>query len=109
MFSRGGAKTAKTGTLTEGVFKVEKVVAAEGVDEKRFLKAAAEAEAAKAAEIAKEEELASLEFADIQYDAQNDKAIGRVTLLLYLMDTESIEYLPPDVAQPETGKDNVFE
>ncbi len=34
----------KTGTLTEGVFKVEKVVVAEGIDEKRLLKAAAEAE-----------------------------------------------------------------
>ena len=51
----------------------------------------------------------SVQYADIQYDAKNDKAIGTVTLLLYLVDSELTEYLPPAVAIPETGKDNLYD
>lgn len=51
----------------------------------------------------------SVQFASIEYDAANDKATGTVTLLLYLMDSPLLEYLPPEVAQPETGKDNIYD
>lgn len=51
----------------------------------------------------------SVQFASIEYDAANDKATGTVTLLLYLIDSELLEYLPPEVAVPETGKDNIYD
>ena len=43
-----------------------------------------------------------------KYDAETDTATGLVTLCLYLIDSENREYLPPDVAIPETGKENIF-
>ena len=53
--------------------------------------------------------ITSVQFASIQYDAEEDKVEGTVTLLLYLIDSELLKYLPPEVAQPETGKENVYE
>ena len=53
--------------------------------------------------------ITSVQFANIQYDAQNDVAMGQVTLLLYLLQTPEGQYLPPDVAIPDTGKDNIYE
>ena len=53
--------------------------------------------------------ITSVYTASIEYDAKKDVAKGDLTLLLYLMDSEQLEYLPPDVAKPETGKDNVYE
>ena len=53
--------------------------------------------------------LASVYEATIDYDAQQDQVSGYLTLILYLMDTEKMEYMPPDVAVPDTGKDNIFE
>ena len=53
--------------------------------------------------------LASVYESTIEYDAQQDVATGYLTLLLYLMDTEKLEYTAPDVAVPDTGKDNIFE
>lgn len=50
----------------------------------------------------------SVQYADIQYDAAQDKATGTVTLLLYLIDSD-LEYMPPDVKVPETGKDNIYD
>ena len=52
--------------------------------------------------------ITSVKDATLQYDAQNDKAIGEVTVILYLIDSENREYLPPDVTKPNTGKDNIF-
>lgn len=51
----------------------------------------------------------SVQYASIQYDAAADKAVGNITLLLYLMDSNDLEYLPPEVFEPETGKDNIFD
>lgn len=51
----------------------------------------------------------SVQYANIQYDVQKDKATGTVTLLLYLVDSELQEYLPPIVPEPSTGKDNIYE
>ena len=59
--------------------------------------------------LATDNKITSVQFASIQYDAQNDVARGTVTLLLYLLDTDAIEYLPPDVFQPDTGKDNIYD
>lgn len=53
--------------------------------------------------------ITSVQFANIEYDAANDKAVGTVTLLLYLLNSPELEYLPPDVAQPDTGKDNIYD
>ena len=53
--------------------------------------------------------LASVYEATIDYDAQNDIAQGYLTLVIYLMDTDKMEYMPPDVAVPDTGKDNIFD
>ena len=56
-----------------------------------------------------DERITSVYSASIEYDAKKDIAKGDLTLILYLINSDLLEYLPPDVAQPETGKDNVFE
>ena len=53
--------------------------------------------------------ITSVQYANIQYDAKNDVATGNITLLLYLLNTPDGQYLPPDVAIPDTGKDNIYE
>lgn len=53
--------------------------------------------------------ITSVQYASIQYDAASDTAMGTVTLLLYLIDSDLMEYLPPDVAVPNTGKDNIYD
>ena len=50
----------------------------------------------------------SVRYASIQYDAQQDVATGNITLLLYLMDSELLEYLPPELVEDEVGKDNPY-
>lgn len=52
--------------------------------------------------------ISSVRYASIQYDAATDTATGRITLLLYLIDNELVEYLPPELQQPDVGKDNPF-
>ena len=59
--------------------------------------------------LAKDSRIASVYEATIEYDEKKDVASGYITLLLYLMDSEQLEYLPPDMNIPETGKDNIFE
>ena len=59
--------------------------------------------------LATDSRITSVNTASIQYDAKADKATGQIQLMLYLMDSELLEYLPPDVNTPETGKDNVFD
>ena len=59
--------------------------------------------------LATDSRITSVQYATIQYDAANDKATGTVTLLLYLLDSDDLEYLPPDVYQPDTGKDNLYD
>lgn len=53
--------------------------------------------------------ITSVQAASIQYDAEKDIAVGQLQLVLYLIDSELLEYLPPDVAAPETGKDNIYD
>ena len=59
--------------------------------------------------LATDSRITSVQYATIQYDAENDRATGTVTLLLYLLNSDAMEYLPPDVFQPETGKDNLYD
>ena len=59
--------------------------------------------------LATDSRITSVQYASIQYDAEKDTATGEITLLLYLIDTDLIEYLPPEVTNPETGKDNIYE
>lgn len=53
--------------------------------------------------------ITSVKQASIEYDAKNDIAAGEITLVLYLIDSDLLEYLPPNVAEPNTGKENVFD
>jgi hypothetical protein len=59
--------------------------------------------------LAKDSRIASVYEATIEYDEKKDVASGYITLLLYLMNSDQLEYTPPDVHIPETGKDNIFE
>lgn len=59
--------------------------------------------------LATDSRITSVYQATIEYDAEKDIAAGYLTLLVYLMDSDDLEYTPPDVAIPETGKDNIFE
>ena len=59
--------------------------------------------------LATDSRITSVYQATIEYDAEEDIAAGYLTLLIYLMDSDDLEYTPPDVAIPDTGKDNIFE
>jgi hypothetical protein len=59
--------------------------------------------------LATDSRVTSIQVADIAYDPVNDKAVGTVTLLLYLVDTKLQEYLPPIVPEPSTGKENIYD
>ena len=59
--------------------------------------------------LATDSRVASVQEATIDYDAENDVAQGYVKLWLYLMDSNMLEYMRPDVAIPETGKENIFD
>ena len=59
--------------------------------------------------LATDSRITSVYQATIEYDAENDVAAGYITLLVYLMDSDDLEYTPPDVAIPETGKENIFD
>lgn len=58
--------------------------------------------------LATDSRVTSVQFAQIQYDAASDTAVGTVTLLLYLIDSELLDYVSPDVNVPDTGKENIF-
>ena len=58
--------------------------------------------------LATDSRVTSVQFATIQYDAASDTAYGTVTLLLYLIDSDLLDYVAPDVNVPDTGKDNIF-
>ncbi|MBR2048476.1 MAG: hypothetical protein IJ960_07755 [Oscillospiraceae bacterium] len=59
--------------------------------------------------LATDSKITSVQYATIQYDAAKDLATGTVTLLLYMLDSEDLQYLPPDVYVPDTGKDNLYD
>ena len=59
--------------------------------------------------LATDSRITSVDVASIKYDEKTDTAVGRIQVVLYLMDSDLLEYLPPDVNEPETGKDNIFD
>ena len=59
--------------------------------------------------LATDDRIVSVYNATIEYDAKRDKAIGDVTLLLYLIDSPLLDYASPDVKVPDTGKDSIFD
>ena len=58
--------------------------------------------------LATDSRVTSVQFAQIQYDAATDTAVGTVMLLLYLIDSDLLDYVSPEVNEPDTGKDNIF-
>ena len=58
--------------------------------------------------LATDDKVTSVYDARLNYDADNDIAIGTITLMRYLMDSELLEYQKPTVSEPETGKENIF-
>lgn len=59
--------------------------------------------------LATDSRITSVQYASINYDAASDTATGTVTLLLYLIDSDLLEYLPPEVNQPDIGKENPYD
>lgn len=59
--------------------------------------------------LATDERITSIQYSTMNYDAETDKAVGSLTLLCYVLDSDLLEYLPPDVTVPNTGKDNIFD
>ena len=59
--------------------------------------------------LATDDRIVSVYNATIEYDAKTDKAVGNVTLLLYLVDSPLLDYVSPDVKDPDVGKDNIFD
>ena len=57
--------------------------------------------------LATDTKITSVQFANINYDAASNKAVGTVTLLLYLLNDGS-DYVGPEVNIPDTGKDNIY-
>jgi len=59
--------------------------------------------------LATDSRIVSVYSATIDYDEKTNKAIGDITLLLYLIDTELMDYVSPDVKVPPTNKTNIFD
>ena len=59
--------------------------------------------------LASDSRITSIHDATMQYDEANDVAIGSLTLMCYILDSELLEYQSPDVTEPSTGKTNIFD
>lgn len=59
--------------------------------------------------LATDSRIVSIYEATISYNKYRDLATGKLKLLIYLMDNyEGATYEAPDIAVPETGKENIF-
>ena len=58
--------------------------------------------------LATDSRITSVQYATVDYDAETDRASGRITLLVYVMETELVEYQPPEITVPDVGKENIF-
>ena len=58
--------------------------------------------------LASDSRITSVYDATISYDVKTNKATGVLNLILYLVDNKLVEYVEPDVAIPELGKENLF-
>jgi len=59
--------------------------------------------------LASDSRITSIQNATMQYDDANDIAVGSLTLICYIMDSELLQYQSPDVTTPSTGKPNIFD
>lgn len=59
--------------------------------------------------LATDSTIVSIQSSTLSYNADSDTATGNVTLLYYLISGSGQEYTEPDVADPETGKESIFE
>lgn len=59
--------------------------------------------------LASDSRITSIKDARIQYDPEQDLAIGDLTLICYILDSENKQYVKPDVTAPEVGKDSIFD
>ena len=58
--------------------------------------------------LATDSRITSVQSAQIQYDQKTDKVVGILDLVLYVMDSELLEYEAPDVSQSQQGNENIF-
>ena len=58
--------------------------------------------------LATDSRITSVQSAQIQYDQKTDKVVGILDLVLYVMDSELLEYEAPDVNQSQQGNENIF-
>ena len=58
--------------------------------------------------LATDDRIVSVHSATIDYDSKTNKVVGDITLLLYLIDSDLMDYESPDVKVPPTDKDNIF-
>ena len=56
-----------------------------------------------------DDRITSVRFSSMQYDPTSDRAVGTVTLLRYILNSDPERYVPPQVTTPDTGKVNIFE
>ncbi len=59
--------------------------------------------------LATDSRITSIKDARIQYNPDLDLAVGDLTLICYILDSENKVYEKPDVDEPETGKDSIFD
>jgi len=59
--------------------------------------------------LASDSRIASIYEATIDYNSARDVAEGTLYLVLYMLDSPELGYRAPDVARPETGKNNLFD
>ena len=59
--------------------------------------------------LATDERVTSIQYATMDYDKEADRVVGSLTLLCYVLDSDLLEYQPPQVTEPDTGKPNIFD
>ena len=59
--------------------------------------------------LATDDKITSVYDARLNYDADKDIASGTITIMRYLIDSDLLEYQKPDVTEPETGKENIYD
>lgn len=59
--------------------------------------------------LATDSRITSIKDARIQYNPDLDLAVGDLTLICYILDSENKQYVKPEVDEPEIGKDSIFD
>lgn len=58
--------------------------------------------------LATDSRITSVKSAIMNYDEEKDVMTGYLTLTIYMLESPAVQYTAPDIAVPETGKDNVY-